>query len=161
MVLERLLPKTATNEYRGHRIALWFFLLYTAVTIARSLVHLAAPDGGAQSIATIPLHGFSRNAAATVIHLFGLWGVSQLVVGVVCLVAAVRYRSLVPLCYLLGAGEYALRLLLSWVKPIEIEGTAPGGVANYVLVPLLLLMLWLSLRPARPARGGAAETGPS
>jgi len=146
-----LLPGTIDNEYRGSRVALAFFVLLTIVTVARSVVHIIAPDGGAQSIATIPLDSFTANGAATVVHLFALWGLSQLIVGLLYVVALLRYRSLIPLLYLLALVEYAVRLVLIWVKPIETVGTAPGGIGNYVLVPVIAGMLWLSLRrPSSP-----------
>ena len=152
----RLLPATIGNEYRGSRVALIFFVFMAVMTVARSLIHIVAPDGGAQSIATIPLDSFTANGAATVIHLFALWGLSQLIVGIVYVVALLRYRSLIPLLYLLALVEYATRLVLTRMKPIEIAGTAPGGVGNYILIPVLAVMLWLSLR-RRPDRDAAAR----
>jgi hypothetical protein len=140
-----LLPRSINNDYSGTRIALGFFVLLTVMTLVRSLIHMVAPDGGAQSIASIPLDAFTENGAAAVIHIFSLWGLSQLIVGIIYVVALVRYRSLIPLMYLLGVVEYAVRLIMSFLKPVHTEGTAPGGVANYVFVPLLILMLVLSL----------------
>ena len=148
-----LLPVTIDNEYRGSRLAFSFFILLTVVTVARSLIHIVAPDGGAQSIATIPLDSFTANGAATVVHLFALWGLSQLIVGLIYVVALLWYRSLIPLLYLLALVEYATRLVLTRVKPIEIAGTAPGGVGNYILIPVLAVMLWLSLRSRGDATG--------
>ena len=150
-----LLPGTIDNEYRGSRVALIFFVFMAVMTVARSLIHIVAPDGGAQSIATIPLDSFTANGAATVVHLFALWGLSQLIVGIVYVVALLRYRSLIPLLYALALVEYVTRLALTWVKPMEIDGTAPGGVGNYVLIPVLAVMLWLSLC----RRAGRASAG--
>jgi len=45
-------------------------MLLTVITIGRSLAHIFLPDGGAQSIATIPLDSFTTNGEATVIHIF-------------------------------------------------------------------------------------------
>ena len=150
----RVLPATVTNEYRGSRVAFWAFVALTALTLLRSVIHVVAFDGGAQSIATIPLDSFGPNGAAAVVHVFGLWGLSQLVVGILYVLALARYRSLIPLFYLLAIVEYAVRLLLTLVKPVETAGTAPGAVGNYVLIPILGTMLWLSLR--RPRRAGQA-----
>lgn len=80
------------------------------------------------------------------IPIFGLWGLSQLVVGILYVLALARYRSLIPLFYLLAIVEYAVRLVLTLAKPLEISGTAPGAVGNYVQIPILGVMLWLSLR---------------
>ncbi len=41
-----------------------------------------APDGGAQSIATIPLDSYTANGADTVILIFSYWGLSQLIIGI-------------------------------------------------------------------------------
>jgi hypothetical protein len=141
----RLFPESISNEYRGTRVALLFFVLLTAVTVGRSIVHIVLPDGGAQTIATIPLGSFGAEAADVVVHLFALWGLSQLIIGVVYVVALIRYRSLIPLLYLLAIGEYLVRLILTLAKPIETTSTAPGAIGNYILVPLLALMLVLSL----------------
>ena len=53
--MNTLFPSVANNEYRGSRIALALFAVLTGVAIVRSLIHILAPDGGAESIATIPL----------------------------------------------------------------------------------------------------------
>lgn len=155
MRVSPILPSTVTNEYRGTRVAIAFFGLLTAVSIARSLVHIIAADGGAQSIATIPLSSFGDAAAAAVVHVFALWGLSQLVVGVLSLVVLVRYRSLIPLFYLIALFEYTIRLVLTLAKPVEVTHAAPGAIGNYVMVPLLLAMFVLSL-----VRGRDAEQEP-
>lgn len=73
-VLSRLFPVQFDNTYRGNRIALWVFYPLTAITLWRSQHHMLAPDGGAQSIATIPLDSYSEGAAATIIAIFAQWG---------------------------------------------------------------------------------------
>lgn len=148
-MLANLFPATITNNYRGAALAKWFFVLVTLLTLGRSLAHIFLPDGGAQSIATIPLDSFTANGAATAVHLFALWGVSQLIIGLIYLIVLWRYQALIPLMYLLMVLEYALRLALTFAKPLETHGTAPGAIGNYVLIPLALLMLWLSLRDGK------------
>jgi hypothetical protein len=69
-MLETLFPKTNLNHYRGTPIAKWVFVAMSVLTIGRSLAHIFLPDGGAQSIATIPLDGFSSDAAAVIIGMF-------------------------------------------------------------------------------------------
>ena len=149
LLRQHLFQGLTGNYFSGNRIALFFFGFLTAVTIVRSLIHIIAPDGGAQSIATIPLSSFTPNGAAAVIHLFALWGLSQLLMGLVYLLALVHRRTLIPLLYFLGILEYGFRLLLTILKPMEITGTAPGAVGNYLLVPVLIIMLILSLLPNR------------
>ncbi len=80
-MIEKLLPRKVTNEYRGHPLAKWVFAALTLITLGRSLVHMFAEDGGAQSIASIALDAFSTGGADSVITVFGLWGLSQLIIG--------------------------------------------------------------------------------
>jgi len=105
-----MFPKQLTNDYKGSLIAKWVFILLTIVTIGRSLIHAFAPDGGAQSIATIPLDSFTQNGAATVILIFALWGLSQLLLGFIYIVVLWRYQTLVPFMYLLMIVEYIMRI---------------------------------------------------
>lgn len=144
-IMTRLFP-TDPSRYTGHPLARWALLALTVVTIARSLVHILARDGGAQSIATIPLDTYTTTGAAAVVTLFALWGISQLLLGLTYVVVLWRYPGLIPLMYLLMILEYAARLSLGAFKPLEVTGTAPGDVGNYVLVPLALVLLWFSLR---------------
>lgn len=149
-MLDRLFPRQLTNDYQGSPLAKWVFIALTVLTIARSLIHVFAPDGGAKSIATIPLDTFSANAAASVILIFSLWGLSQLLIGLIYVVVIWRYQMWLPFMYLLVVVEYGMRIFLGLVKPIETTGTAPGGVGNYLILPLALVMLFLSLRRTEP-----------
>lgn len=141
-----LFPKTIDNTYRGHKIALYFFYLLTVVTVGRSLAHIFIADGGAQSIATIPLESFTAAASDTVVHIFAEWGLSQLLFGILYVIVLSKYKSLIPLLYLFITTEYAGRLFLGFYKPITFEGTAPGAILNYIMIPLGLILFMLSIR---------------
>jgi hypothetical protein len=141
-----ILPKEINNTYTGHPIALYVFYIITCITIVRSLIHIIAPDGGAQSIATIPLDTYSVESANTVIFIFGLWGISQLLLGILFLIIAIRYRALIPLMYIFIFTEYSLRLILGLIKPITLTGTAPGGIGNYIFIILAIIMFILSIQ---------------
>jgi hypothetical protein len=78
--------------------------------------------------------------------IFALWGLSQLLIGIVCGVVLWRYQALIPLMYLLMIFEYGMRIVLGLIKPIETIGTAPGGIGNFFIVPLAIIMLILSIR---------------
>lgn len=141
----KLLPTIIDNDYKGHKIAKYTFLLITIMTVIRSLIHVFAPDGGAQSIATIPLDTYTQAGAASVIMIFSLWGLSQLLMGVIYVFVYLRYKSLIPAMYVLLIAEYIMRIFIGLMKPIETVGIAPGGVGNWILVPLCIVMLVLSL----------------
>ena len=146
----KLLPDVIDNQYQGLRIARYAFLILTVATLVRSLIHVFAPDGGAQSIATIPLASYPGDAAAAVILMFSLWGLSQLLMGVVYLVVYLKYKALIPAMYVLMIVEYAMRIVIGQMKPIVTSGTAPGSIGNWVMVPVCIILLALSLIKAKP-----------
>jgi len=145
-MIEKLFPKTVDNQYRGKVIAKWVFVAMTVLTIARSLAHIFLPDGGAQSIATIPLVTYSIGASAVVIGLFAQWGLTQLMFGILYVITLWRYQSLIPLMWLFILFEWIGRLLLGFYKPFETVGTAPGAIGNLIIPILALIMLVLALR---------------
>ncbi len=151
-ILNRLLPAQIDNSFPGQKIALFVFYALTALTLWRSQHHLLAADGGAQDIATIPLDSYPAGAAATVVGIFALWGLSQLIIGLIYMTAAIRYRSLIPLLFLLFTLEYVIRLTIGLYKPVETLGTAPGGSMNLPFALLGMVLLALSLWPRSPAR---------
>ena len=145
-MLQKILPPTIDNNYKGNKIALWFFYFITAATVVRSLIHMFKHDGGAQSIATIPLDTFTEPGAAVVILIFAYWGLSQLMFGIIQVIVAIRYKSLIPLMYLMLVLEWGARFLISLYKPIETVGQAPGGIGNMVLPFVCLALFFLSIR---------------
>jgi len=148
-MIERLFPKQFDNVFPGQKIALWVFYPITAITLWRSQHHILAADGGAQSIATIPLDGYADGAAATIIAIFAQWGLVQLLLGLLMLLTAFRYKSMVPLMWLMVFVEWTGRGLIGQFKPIETLGTAPGQIGNIIVPFIALVMLVLSLIPPR------------
>lgn len=147
-MLKKIFPHQVDNTYSGHKLGLYFFFLITLVTIGRSCVHIFAADGGAQSIATIPLDTYSQGGAEAVIFIFAQWGIAQLMVGFIYLLVAWRYRRLIPLMYVFLFFEWSSRIALGFFKSIETAGVAPATIAQLVLVLLIPVMFFLSTRQA-------------
>jgi hypothetical protein len=141
-LIEILLPTRVDNTIRGSKLPVYLFAMYTAASMARSLIHLLAPDGGAGSIAGIDL---STGGAEGIIFAFGLWGSSQVMFALIQFLVVVRYRSLVPLMYLMLILEVLLRELVGVLKPVSFIHPPPGAVANQLVLPLAALMLGWSL----------------
>lgn len=137
----RLLPASAEGRYKGVKLASTAFLLLTIAGIVRSLIHMFAEDGGAGSIAGIDLEVGGRD---TIVGMFAMWGSSQFLLALMQLIVYVRYRSLIPLLYVLLWLEQVLRLGMGWLRPIGAQD-APGEIASYVLIPLLIVLWNLSL----------------
>jgi hypothetical protein len=148
-MVERIFPKQATNVYRDAPIVKWTLFAMTILTIGRSLAHIFLPDGGAQSIATIPLDALSSDASAVVIGMFAQWGLTQLMFGLLYLIVLWRYQSLIPLMWIFIFFEWIGRLIVGLAKPVETVGTAPGAVGNLIFPVLAMIMLVLSLKSKR------------
>lgn len=147
-----ILPERIDNHFPGHRAVVAVFAAITLMTLGRSFFHILAPDGGAQSVAHIPLTTFSPvQAGQAVIFVFALWGLSQLMMGFVYVVALARYRALIPLLLILMFLEYCGRYLIGHFRPLELTGTPPGKILDHVMIPLSLVLLYFSRpTPRRP-----------
>lgn len=137
-----LLPVCADNAVSGPKLPLYVFTLIAIVSTVRSCIHILAPDGGAGSIAGMDL---SVAGAGGIVFAFALWGSAQLVYAIVQLVVAFRYRSLVPFMYVLLIAETLLRMLVGRLKPVQFAHTPPGAIGNWVILPLAVGMLMVSL----------------
>jgi len=141
-IKRKIIPKKAENDYKGYKVAEIAFLIIVMLTIIRSLIHFIAPDGGAQSIATINLN---IEGAEIIIGMFALWGISQLLLGIVYLIVFKYYKNLIPLMYILIILEYSLRIVVGFIKPFQTMGIAPGAIGNFIILPFALVMLIFSI----------------
>lgn len=149
-------PEVFDNTIRFKKIFLYLFILITAVTLGRSLIHVFAPDGGANSIATIIVFIGNPDPNQVIYFVFSLWGLSQLIIAILYVISLIKYRSMIPLFYVLIWFEYLFRILIGRVlKPMTenvLSGTAPGEIGNYafaVLIPMLLIWMILDERKHR------------
>lgn len=140
-----LFPTTIDNQYRGNKLGYWLFCLLTIILMARSLVHVFKHDGGAQSIATIPLDSWPIEAANTVIALFALWGLLQVVIAGIQIIAIVKYKALIPFLYLIMVLTQLGRMTIGEFKTVETAGTAPAAALSWYFLAIYTTGLVLSL----------------
>ena len=145
--MNKIFPTVADNNYHGHKIAKWLLMFYVFKSFVAGSIHMFAPDGGAQSIASIALDQFTEGGANSVITMFGLWGMEQFIIGLIGLVILWRYQSLIPMM----SGVYILEYFMRGISHLYTPGvvtahTPPGVAADYVLIPLAILMFLLSLK---------------
>ncbi len=153
-MLKTLFPGVADNRYPGQRLGLWLFALML-VKIAMGLnVMLNAPEI-ARSADGVPVETFGAAAAAAFSFVFAAWGLGQFVLGLLSLAILLRYRSLVPLTFLVLLIEQAGRMFLRFYWPVHRIDTAPGAAINAVLVGVMLLGFVLSVWRPREASVGA------
>jgi hypothetical protein len=141
-IVSILLPAKIDNTIRGWKLPFYIFALYAVISTVRSCIHLLSPDGGAGTIAGMDL---TTAGADGIIFAFGLWGSSQLLFAIIQLLVVLRYRSLVPLMYLMLMLEVLLRELVGRMKPVTFAHTPPGAIGNQLILPLAALMLALAL----------------
>lgn len=162
---QELFPRRAENAHGFPGFVVVIFALVAVVTVVRSLIHVFLPDGGANAIAGFIVFAGAPDPNAVIYHIFALWGLAQLAMGVVYVIVVLRYRNLIPLMWLFILGEYAMRIVIArLLKPMGPEyftGVVPGAVGNYVMVPLAVVMILVCLvgpkAKARPETG--AEPG--
>lgn len=143
--LARLLPANPAT-YDGPLIAFWAALAWLGVITVRSLIHLLAPDSGAQSIATIDV---AVAGGSNIVAIVGQWGAIQLLLALLLWLLLLRWRGTVPLVLLVFTLEPVFRGLAGHLKPVTTMGTAPGAALNWLVLPVLALFFYLSLCPAR------------
>lgn len=134
-MLDRILPAQFDNTYRGHVVALWLFVPIVVMKLGIALLHVFSADGGAQSISTIPLDAYPSGAAQNIVALFSRVGVEQLVLGVMFVVALVRYRAMIPLLYLVVVTESVANEAVRFMKPLALAG------ASGARTPALVVMI--------------------
>jgi hypothetical protein len=150
-VVERLLPPKL-NDYRGSRWVVVAMGIYAGLLTVRSLIHMFAPDGGANSIATIDI---SVEGGDNIVGLFAQWGALQLMLACMVWVVVLRLRVLVPLMAIFLFFEPILRAAMGALKPITTDGTAPGAALNdFALIPLGVLLV-LSITTSRTTTADA------
>lgn len=137
-----LLPAKADNTIHGTRLPFYFFVLIAFIGTIRSFIHMLAPDGGAGSIAGMNIPVICANE---IIFVWALWGSAQLIYALLQWIVIFRYRSLVPLMWVVQLLETLLRMLVGHIKPVTFAHTPPGAYGNYIYLFLALLMLALSI----------------
>jgi hypothetical protein len=88
----RILPRQIDNDYRGHKLALWLFGATVLVKLGIGLGTVFNGHEAAGSADGIPLDTFTPAGAQAVISLFAIWGIAQLVICVLCILALVRFH---------------------------------------------------------------------
>jgi hypothetical protein len=151
----KFLPREADNTFPGYKLGLWLFGLLVLIKIAMSLNSIFNAAFVASSADGIPLSAFGIEASQTVVSLFAIWGLSQLVLALFGVVVLVRYRSLVPFMFGLLLFEQLGRRAILHVLPIIRSGTPPGSFVNVLLLAVTIAGLGLSLRTWGPGKGRA------
>lgn len=147
-MLDRLFPKVFDNVFRGHWLGLWLFVpvIFLKLVIgARSLIsarEVAATADG------IPLDTYNAAGADAVVGLFVLLGLFQLLLGLLGVVALIRYRAMIPFLYLVLLLQMLGNRALTLLHPIaeaSTAGTPPGFYVSLGILAATVVGFVLSL----------------
>lgn len=154
-MFRKLLPQPIDNKYSGSKIALWLFGLVVFVHIVQSVMVLVNGHMTAVSADGIPLDTYPAAAAQTILAIFMLASLRRLIIALICVVVLFRYRSVVPLMFVVLGLSYLGGQLIFQFVPIVRVGRPPGIVMNLIMFGLTLVGLMLSLW----RRGGDDKQG--
>lgn len=139
---KNLLPIVADNNYRGHPVALWAFILFVALMTWRSIIHMFFEEMGMHNIANFIILSGDPDPMPLIYRFFSLWGFAQLIFCLFCWVIIFRYRALIPLMYLFWFFEWSFRTIgYSFIR----ESIAVQGVCTVDVTPGVTLAPYVSL----------------
>ena len=87
----KILPQVANNELDSPKIAIWAFILFTALMTWRSIVHMLFESWGLHGIANFIVLTGDPDPMPVIYRFFSLWGASQVLFCLVCWVVVFKY----------------------------------------------------------------------
>ena len=148
-MFDRLFPKQFDNAYRGHWLALVIlgFLLFlrlaqTGMGLVDPVLVIRGPDG-------ILFETFNAPAQAAFIYVFRLLCFLNILVCLIGVLALVRYRTTVPLIYLVLFVLLAGQRVIGLLYPIPRAPEAPGRMIVLAMLAVTLLGYLLSVLDTR------------
>ena len=150
-LINKILPETINNDFNGSKIALYGFYPILAMMIFRSITHFLSESAGLVNIANInilPLiDGIDPN---NLVYLFAsLWGASQLILTLLIIVIFFKYKSLLPLLWIILVIDILFRYISGSIHPLTEEyysAVPPGRLSQVPLLVYGILMFFLSIR---------------
>ena len=154
--MNKLFPVVAKNDFNGCRISLWAFIFFTVLMTGRSIAHFLFPEYAFHEIANFALISGQPDPMVLFYRLFSLWGLAQFIFCLVCWLVIFRYRALIPIMYLFWLIEWVARTVLHMISAsgsappgTYISGVPPGATLAPLVVGLLFILFFLSLKSAR------------
>jgi hypothetical protein len=139
----RLFPKQISTSDRSNLFATLLLIPIVALKLLMSINAMVMTRFVASKADGIPLDRYGAEGAQAVMAFFSIWGMEQALLALFGLLALVRYRSLVPLAYVLLSIEHFGRKGLFAAYPFNRLGSEGGAAAmiNWALMTFLLVGL--------------------
>src|SRR5216110_611809 len=119
-MLSRIFPKQIDNTYRGYRLAIWLFVPIVLVNMIMGANTMINTRDVIQGADRIPLNSYGATPARIIVKSFKAWGLGHFLMASLGCLALLRYRTMVPLMYLVFTLENAARKALHLSNPLHI-----------------------------------------
>jgi hypothetical protein len=144
-MLDQLLPKSIDNAYRGHKLAFVPFVLLVLMkcvigvnSIVNGYAVMTKADG-------IPLGTFPPAAVQCLVSLWALLGLSHVIIGLLCILVLIRYRSMLPFMFALLLLQHLGGRVITHYLPLVRTGAPPASIVNLTFLAMMIVGLGLSL----------------
>jgi hypothetical protein len=155
-MLRLLFPRIIDNRFRGQWAGFWLLAPVLLLKLAIATVSILMP-AKANKTDAIDLSAYSEAALRHAATTTALLGLLHLCIGLVGVLAMIRYRALVPFIYLWLLFEFLGRRIVLALYPIDrVDGPSSASIINMVLLGLMVVGLVLSLWRRRSAPGEIA-----
>lgn len=135
--------------------ALWIFALLLLMRTAMSVNIIFNGREVAMKADGIPLDTYPPAAAQTIVSMFALLALANLIVTLAGWVVLIRYRTFVPFMFALLLLQHVLGRAILYFHPIPRSGSPPAAAINLTLLAVMVIGLALSLLARR--RGGRGD----
>ncbi|MBT9444731.1 MAG: hypothetical protein IV086_03420 [Hyphomonadaceae bacterium] len=150
-MLRLLFPGVIDNTFRGQWSGFWLLAPVLLAKLAIAIVSIVAPRQ-ANAADAIDLSTYSEAALREASTSSALLGLLHLCIGLVGVLAMIRYRAMVPFIYFWLLAEFLGRRVVLTLYPIDrVDGAASGSIINLVLISLMVSGFVLSMWPRRAA----------
>jgi hypothetical protein len=149
-IVERVFPGELGNDYRGRALGLWIFGLVIAVKSFQMLSSLFNTRITLRRADGIPIDTYPPAAVQTIVALFALLAFTYLLICVLCWVVLARYRSAVPMMFVLLLVDYVCRRVILYFLPVGRTGITVGVAVNLILFAFIIVGFAVSISPPKP-----------
>lgn len=140
-MLTRIFPKQFDNDYRGHWLAIWLLVPIVLLRLVIGFNSMWHPYEVATTADSIPLDTYTGGGAAAVISMFVSLGFFFLLFALLGVLALIRYRTMIPLIYLLLLAQQLAGRVIGYFHPIVHSGVASGRIGSALVLTILAMTL--------------------
>src|SRR5258708_26010070 len=146
-MLGLLFPRVIDNRFRGQRLGYWLMAPVLVLKIGIAVASILTPREANKADA-INVSTYSEPALRHAMTSTALLGLLHLCIGLICLLAMIRYRAMVPLVYLWLLVEFLGRRVIFELYPIaRVHSPSRRSIVNLALLAMLPLGFALALVP--------------